>query len=124
MRLGLFQDRRVNRGAIPFWHLLGQQPGGEVADVVDARAAVRVEAVVVAEQIALVGVVHVDRIGVRHVDLDRAQRVPGAVLLAYREVRRAVGRPVDVARGGSGGGGGSRAWRLSSTGAWGAASER
>ena len=47
-------DGRVDGGAVPFRHLFLQQPGGEVAHIVDPGAAVRIEAVVVAEQIVLV----------------------------------------------------------------------
>ena len=39
----------------PFRHLLLEQPRGEIAHIVDPRAAMRVEAIVVAEQIVLVG---------------------------------------------------------------------
>src|SRR5882672_8233471 len=77
-------DGGVDGGAAPVREVL-EQPCGEVAHVIDTRAAVRIEAVVVAEQIALVGVVDVDRIRVRHVDFYSTKRIPCAGLLAHRE---------------------------------------
>ncbi|MGY3657590.1 hypothetical protein [Bradyrhizobium sp. USDA 376] len=38
-------------------------------------------------------VVHVDRIGIRHVDLDRAERVEGAVVLEKGKKKGRSGRP-------------------------------
>ena len=90
-------DAGVDRRAIPARHVV-QDPGGEVAHIVDTGAAVRIEAVVVGEQPARIGVVHVDRIRVRHVDLEIAERVPAAGILADGKVRRAVRRPVDRLR--------------------------
>src|SRR4029079_15622908 len=80
----------IDRGAVPTRDV-GEHPGGEIAHVVDAAAAVRVEAVVVGKQIARTGVVHVHRIRVRHVDLDVAERVPAAGILTDGVVRRTIG---------------------------------
>jgi len=63
----------------------------EVAHIVDPGTAVGVEAIIVAEEVVLVGVVHVDRVGVRHVDLHGAERVPGAV--CWRTVKFGVWVP-------------------------------
>ena len=65
-----------------------QNPGGEVAHIVDAGAAMRVEPIIVGEQFAHVSVVHVNRIPIRHVDLEIAECVPGAGILAHGEIRR------------------------------------
>ena len=58
----------------------------------------RVETIIVCEQISRRRVVHVHRIRIRHVDLDVAERVEAAGILSDGEVRRAVGRPVDRLR--------------------------
>src|ERR1700736_485578 len=47
-------DAGVDGGAVPAWHVL-EDPGGEVADIVDAGAAVGIEAVIVGEQLSRVG---------------------------------------------------------------------
>src|SRR5947208_16566709 len=87
-------DYLINLLPVPFRQVL-QQPGGEIADVVDAGAAVRIEAVIVAEQTLLVGIMHVDRIGVWHVDADRAERVPGPGFLPHCNAGSAGRGPVD-----------------------------
>ena len=58
----------------------------------------RVEAVIVAEQVSLVGVVHIDRVRIRHVDFHRTKGIEGAGLLAHREIRSAGARPVHRSR--------------------------
>ena len=78
-------DRSIDGRAIPLLHLFRKQPGREVAHIVDARAAMGVEPIIIAEQVLLVGVVHVNGVGVRHVDTHFAQGVPAARLLAERQ---------------------------------------
>ena len=90
-------DGGVDLRAAPAGIVL-QQPGCECARVFDAGAAGRLEAVVGAEEFLVVGVVHVDRMRIRHVDAHRAERVPRPGILPDGEVRRAVGVPVDGVR--------------------------
>src|SRR5262245_18812240 len=73
-------DGGVDLAAAPARIVL-QQPGGEIARVLDPRAARGLEAVIGAEEFLVAGVVHVDRIRIGHVDADRAERVPGAGIL-------------------------------------------
>lgn len=68
-------DLSIDPGTAPFRHVR-QQPRGEIAHLIDAGATVRVKPVVIGEQILLVVIVNVDRIGVRHIDANGAERVP------------------------------------------------
>src|SRR5262245_13825633 len=69
-------DRGIDLAAAPARSLL-QHPGGEVARILDAGAARRLEAIVGAEELLVVGVVHIDRMRVRHIDAHGAERIPG-----------------------------------------------
>ena len=91
------RDRRVDLRAAPVALPL-QHPDREIARILDARAAGRLEAVVAAEQRAVVGVVQIDRVRIRHVEAQRAERIPGPGVLPDGEVRRAVGLPVHRGR--------------------------
>ena len=64
----------VDGGAIPARHIF-KNPGCKIADIVDPRAAMRVETIIVCKQISRRRVVHVHRIRIRHVDLHVAERV-------------------------------------------------
>ena len=75
-----------------------QDPSREIVHALHARAAGRLEAIVGGEELLVVRVVHVDRIGVRHIDAQIAERIALAGVLPHREVGRAVGVPVDRAR--------------------------
>src|SRR5882724_4401053 len=55
--------------------LLLQDPRGEIAYVMHARAARGLKAIVGREAFAMIGVVHVDRMRVRHVDAHIAERI-------------------------------------------------
>src|SRR6185369_2261640 len=66
-------DRGIDLAAAPTRSLL-QHPGGKVARILDARAAGGLEAIVRAEELLVIGVVHVDRMRVRHVDAHGAER--------------------------------------------------
>ena len=77
---------------------VAQDPGDEVAHVLDAHAARRIEAHQLAEQALLRRVVHVDAVRAREVDLDRGHGVAGARILAEAVLRGVVGRPVDRRR--------------------------
>ena len=56
------------------------------------------EAGVLREELLRGRVVHVDRMPVRHVDADLAERIDGAWILAQRVVHRRLGRPVEALR--------------------------
>ena len=73
-----------------------EDPGDQLADVLDAHAARRIEAEVVVEQALVRRVVHVDAVGAGEVDLDDAQRIEVARVLAEPVVHRLVGLPVDL----------------------------
>ena len=87
-------DAGIDLAASPA-RIVGEQPGREIAHLGHPRAAGGFEAVIVAEEVLVVGVVHVDRIGIRHVDAHGAERVPGAGILSQGEIGRTVGIPVD-----------------------------
>ena len=76
--------------------IIRQQPGRETRADPHPGAAGGLEAIVGAEEFLVVGVVHVDRMRIGHVDAHRAERIPRAGILPDGEIGRAIGIPVDA----------------------------
>jgi hypothetical protein len=90
-------DRRFDLLLAPV-RRVAQQPDHDLADVLDAHAARRMEALVVAEQVPERRVMHIDVVRVREIDLDRRHGVDLARILAEREFGGVVRGPVDRRR--------------------------
>ena len=70
----------VDGVAIPSRRIF-QNPGCKIADIIDPRAAMGVETIIVCEKVSRRGIVHVHRVRIRHVDLHAAERVEAAGVL-------------------------------------------